>query len=272
MRPSSRAAEDEKRIKARSQKKEVTPGPGTYSPQRLGSTSANLAGTTAFKSKLDRTAVAPSTAVLNEVGDPGAYEDPKNFLSLAATAKSTARSVSKTGKDGFGGTEKRTLLLSNIATKPPTQGWTGPIEDTPGPAAYTAKVTETGKEHDMQVMDSGEKMKSAAFASTMKRPGVVLRNAFTPGAGTYSPNHDSVQPVLGNLISKTGRDHKFVADNLDGTGDDCTTQAHVGPGSYNSHLLKTIGHEQQVMAEVDILPHASFMSDTFRTIYTGQNE
>ena len=30
---------------------------------------------------------------------------------------------------------KRTLLLSNISSKPPTVGWTGPVEDTPGPAA-----------------------------------------------------------------------------------------------------------------------------------------
>ena len=91
---------------------------------------------------------------------------------------------------------RRSMVLSNSGTKIPTQGWTGPIEDTPGPAAYTAKVTETGKEHDMQVMDSGEKMKSASFASTMQRPGVVLRNAFTPGAGSASRGGAPLRNVL----------------------------------------------------------------------------
>ena len=33
-------------------------------------------------------------------------------------------------------------------------------------------------------------------------------------------------------VSKVGRGSRFAADHLDGTGDDSTTQAHVGPGSY----------------------------------------
>ena len=54
MRPSARAAEDEQRIKARSAKRNVSPGPGAYSPVRMGLTSEALAGSSAFKSKLDR--------------------------------------------------------------------------------------------------------------------------------------------------------------------------------------------------------------------------
>ena len=91
-----------------------------------------LAGSSAFKSKSDRAAHQPSTSIMNNTGDPGAYEDPKSFLSVATTSKQSMRTLNKAGKAGFGGTEKRTLLLSNIETKPPTQGWTGPVEDTPG--------------------------------------------------------------------------------------------------------------------------------------------
>ena len=97
-----------------------------------------------------------------------------------------------------------------------------------------------------------------------------MQNAAVPGPGAYSPDLKSNSPTLGNLVSKTGRDHHFVADNLDGTGDDSTTAAHVGPGSYNSHYHNTIAKNQDLI--LDELPSASFMSDTFRTIYTGQNE
>ena len=275
MRPSHRASADEQRIKARKERKEVMPGPGTYSPVKMGTTAEALAGSSAFKSKMDRAAALPSTAVLNQVGDPGAYEDPKAHISIAATSKNTARKASKDGKAGFGGTEKRELLMSNMTTKPPTAGWTGPVEDTPGPAAYESQVDEKGREQNMYTMSSGEKMKSASFASKMKRPGVALSTAYVPGPGAYTPNdkitieHLPGANPMSNTISKTGRDHHFVSDNLDGTGDDSSTLAHVGPGSYNSHLHLTIGDMQEKI--LDHLPSASFMSDTFRTVYTGQD-
>ena len=161
-------------------------------------------------------------------------------------------------------------LLTAIDAGVPIVG----VAITAGPAAYDSQVDERGREQNMHTMSSGEKMKSASFASTMQRPGVVLRSAYVPGPGAYKPkDHLTVNHLPGanpesNPISKTGRDHHFVADNLDGTGDDSTTQAHVGPGSYNSHLHLTIGSKQDRVFEE--LPSASFMSDTFRTIYTGQ--
>ena len=191
-------------------------------------------------------------------------------------AKQTFQTSSKAGKAGFGGVEKRSLLLSNMITKPPGSGWTGPIEDTPGPAAYDSQVDEKGREHNMYTLNGVEKMKSAAFASKSQRATVVLPNAFVPGPGAYKPDDSATIEHLpganpkANPLSKTGRDHHFVADNLDGMGDDSSTQPHVGPGSYNSHLHLTISRAWEVAAEE--LPHASFMSDTFRTIYTGQNE
>ena len=201
MRPSHRAIEDEKRIAKHKSRKDAMPGPGTYSPMRLGTTREALAGSSAFKSKLDRAQPQPSTAVLNEVGDPGAYEDPKGFLSVATQSKATARTLNKAGKAGFGGTEKRSLLLSNIATKPPSNGWTGAIEDTPGPAAHDSLVDERGREHNMYTMSSGEKMKSSSVASTMQRPGVVLKSAYVPGPGAYDPkDHLTVNNLPGCLL------------------------------------------------------------------------
>ena len=38
----------------------------------------------------------------------------------------------------------------------------------------------------------------------------------------------------------------FVADNLDGMGEDSNTQAHVGPGSYNSHVHGTIAQTSEL--------------------------
>ena len=54
MRPGQRAIEDEKRIKAKSSRKNDTPGPGQYSPEKMKGTQEALVGSSAFKSKLDR--------------------------------------------------------------------------------------------------------------------------------------------------------------------------------------------------------------------------
>ena len=251
MRPSHRAEADTARIKARKDRKTAMPGPGTYSPVVIATNRETLAGSSAFKSKSDRAAVVHSSPLLNQTGDPGAYEDPKGFLSVSVTSRAASRTLDKAGKAGFGGTEKRTLVMSNMTTKPPTSGWTGAVEDTPGPAAYDSQVDEKGKEYNMYKLNGVEKMKSAAFASTLQRAPVTLRNAYVPGPGTYSPNDAATIEHLpganpqSNTISKTGRDHHFVADNLDGMGEDSSTQPHVGPGSYNSHLSGTVENESK---------------------------
>ena len=273
---------------------EATPGPGQYDP-RVTELGANLAVDSSSKDSFNSQAKAGKAGFLSQapahgndiatdknnitipsawqtpgMGDMNAY-NPNVNREMAFHAKQTFQTQSKAGRGNFGGTEKRNLLLSNMTTKPPTNGWTGPVEDTPGPAAYTVTVDEKGREANMNVMSDGEKMKSSSFASTSAQRGkFALPQAQNPGAGTYSPDYKTQIPGIGNLISKTGRDHHFVADNLDGMGNDSNTQAHVGPGSYNSHHHNTILQGQEKL--VDYLPHASFMSDTFRTIYTGQAE
>ena len=273
---------------------EATPGPGQYDP-RVTEVGGNLAVDAMSKDTFSTSAKAGKAGFLatsaahggdiatdkNNVtiasgwqtpgmGDVNAY-NPNHNREMAYDAKQTFQTQSKAGKANFGGTEKRNLLLSNMVTKPPNNGWTGPIEDTPGPAAYTFTTDEKGREANMAVMSDGEKMKSSAFASNSAQRGkFALPQAANPGPGTYSPDEKTQVPGIGNLISKTGRDHHFVSDNLDGVGADSTTQAHVGPGSYNSHYHNTIQEGQDKL--IDYLPHASFMSDTFRTIYTGQDE
>ena len=267
---------------------EATPGPGQYDPKTtehgLGLTAdAATKDTFATSAKNGRAgfgtqAVARGVEIGStdknvSMGDANAY-NPNHNRELAYDAKQTFQTSSKAGKAGFGGVEKRSLLLSNMITKPPGSGWTGPIEDTPGPAAYDSQVDEKGREHNMYTMSSGEKMKSAALTS---KASVRLWSCPTPSSQgrartsrTIRRRSSTCQWNPASPLSKTGRDHHFVADHLDGMGDDSSTPPHVGPGSYNSHRHLTISRAWEVAAEE--LPHASFMSDTFRTIYTGQNE
>ena len=81
MSPSQRGAEDSKRLKARSARRGLSPGPGAYSPQQIGSTSRELSGHYAFRSSVERTV----SNLLKESGDPGAYE-PQVYLSLMRQA------------------------------------------------------------------------------------------------------------------------------------------------------------------------------------------
>jgi len=300
MRPSARAVEDEKRVKAAKEKREGLPGPGAYDPRvtehgsslSVESLSKDTFNTSAKAGKIqfgvndDARGVQIATDKNNltvasgwqtpGMGDANLY-NPNHNREVGHEAKKTFRTQSKAGKAGFAGSEKRTLLLSNVKTKTPTQGWTGPIEDTPGPVAYVPKVDEYGREQDMHTMSEGEKMKSAAFASATIRPGPEMNNKFVPGPGSYEPNDTLTTNSLPganmqrNTISKTGRDHKFVSDNLDGVGNDSSTAAHVGPGSYNSHVHNSMAQSQDKVKDAQLLD-ASFMSDTFRTIYTGQED
>ena len=204
-------------------------------PQRLKSSTSEFAGSAAFTSHTDRRKKASSSAVADNIGDPGAYEL-AGHLSVSKQASASFLAASKKGASGFGGTSKRELRLNNrLPTSPGTDD-----DVTPAPGAYEPAITETGKEHSMSTRNGAETMKSSSFASTSKRKGVVLPQAANPGAGAYSPDYMSQEPRQGNLLSQLGRDHKFVSDNLDGMGDDSNTQAHVGPGSYNSHVNGTI--------------------------------
>lgn len=241
--PTERAAEHaqkQKELAARRMERSQ-PGPGAYDPKRVASSSG---GSSAFKSTTDRNKRAPSsTAVPNTVGDPGAYEL-SGHRSLQSQATSSFQTSSRKGNGAFGGLSKRELKLAN--THPASAG--NDVDATPGAGTYAPMLTASGREHDMSVMNGVERMKSAAFASGTQRSGVAVPSA-SPGPGAYAPVFDAINPrVTHAAVSKIGRESKFTADHIDGTGDDCTTGPHVGPGSYMP--MRTNGGETDSMASV----------------------
>lgn len=243
--PSQRAAEHAQKLKAEKERREasVSPGPGAYDPQLPKSTS-KLLPSSAFNSHTDRGKLAASSAAPNAVGDPGSYEIMEhNSINSITSAKSTHNVSAKKGTKGFGGTSKRELKPQNSNPTSP-----GPDDDvTPAPTAYTPTTTETGREADMHVMNGAEAMKSAAFASKSAQRGkMALPQQSNPGAGAYSPDYKTQISAVGNLVSRTGRDHKFVSDNLDGVGNDASTMPHIGPGAYSP--LRTAGGESSTVA------------------------
>jgi len=195
------------------------------------------------------------------------------YLTLVKSAKATFQTSSQSGDGAFGGIEPRELKLANTPTHPPKRGFHSDIEDTPGPAAYTALVTEIGRESDMAVRNGAETMKNAVFASMTERTkSMALPNADVPGPGAYNPNFASIEPDEHNVLQKTGRDSKYVGDRIDGSGDDSTTGPEVGPGSYDP-LVRIDGEkatiERKVLTKSEMGWDASFMSDSFRTMFTA---
>jgi len=212
-----------------------------------------------------------------QLTDPGSYNPNSGSIGqhteIVNQAKATFQTSNQAGKGGFGGTEPRELKLANTPTHPPVKGYHSDIEDTPGPAAYNPQVTETGRESDMHRLHGVETMKSAVFASTTDRTkGMALPQADVPGPGTYNPNFASIEPDEHNNISKVGRDAKYTGDHIDGTGDDCTTGSEVGPGTYDP-LVRIDGEkatiERKVLTKAEAGWDASFMSDSFRTMFTA---
>ena len=215
------------------------------------------------------TEVASAWGAPSMLTDPTAY-NPNLGREIVDQAKASFQTSNQAGKGAFGGTEPRELKLANTPTHPPVKGFHSDIEDTPGPAAYTVLLTETGRESDMSVMNGAEAMKSYVFASTTERKtDMALPNAYVPGPGTYNPNFQSIEPDEHNILQKTGRDSHYVADQIDGAGDDSTTGPEVGPGSYDP-LVRMDGEKANIERKVATKSEqgwdASFISDSFRTV------
>jgi len=219
------------------------PGPGTYDPKRLGASTEAYAGSSAFKSHTDRAKHSHSAAKV-DTHDPGEYEIMEHN-SVNTQSKATFHTSAKSGKAGFGGTGKRDLRLTNERTfnsKADFVDGQQPLseqENTPAPSAYSPLQTENGREFDMWVQNGTEKMKSASFATKTKRPTMALPSAKNPGPSDYHVSHKAIEAELGDTISKVGRDRHYTADHIDGGGEDCTTEPHVGPGSYTAVLNKS---------------------------------
>jgi hypothetical protein len=259
--PSERAAEHAQKLKEQQARRQQNcpPGPGAYDPKKPAASAAS--SQTAFKSQTDRSKPLASAAVPNSVGDPGAYEM-SGHLSTASTAKSFS---SKKGASGFGGTARRELKLTN--SQPSAPGGADDAASTPAPGTYEPLVTETGRESAMHSRNGTETMKSASFASMSKRAGVA-HNTATPGPGAYEPRQEAVNQRVTHAVSRTGRDARYAGDHVDGTGDDCTTGAHVGPGSYEPRRNKDgeLGSMARSAEAGSGLPSASMSSETGRPI------
>ena len=164
--PSHRARDDESRMRARQARYGLNPGPGTYDPKRQNSTSVEVAGSSAFKSKSDR----KTDGSLREVGDPGSY-NPYDNMGVAAQSTRSFNKSQSTGSGGFG-TKTRRAELSTP-------------NDAPGPGTYDAKLP-----------NSPEAKQGSSFASQTKR-GAYLPKQQTPGAGEYDPSMRNLDRVGG---------------------------------------------------------------------------
>ena len=269
---------------------EAVPGPGAYDPKvtELGSGLTSDASSKETFNKMNKDGKAgfnvkekarESETATNRVSswsepaqmtEVGAY-NPSHGRELIDQSKQTFNPTMKAGKGGFGSNEARVLKLSNAITKPGlSQSKLTGVEETPGPLEYEPKVTEQGWETNMAVLHGAETMKMAVFASATKRSDIVLPNAYVPGPGSYDPKYSTQEPDEHNILRlMTGRDSKYTADRLDGTGDDCETGEKVGPGSYDP-MLTTSGEKHEmsnkVAARAELGNDASFMSTSFRTV------
>jgi len=273
-------------------KAEATPEPGKYDPRvtekgdgltadaaTLGTHNANAKkGTALFNVTSvahDSVSTKQTASGWGSVGmmtDPGSY-NPNHNREIEHQSKKTFQTRSKKGEGGFGGTYKRESRMSNAATYPPKAGFHGDVEDTPGAGTYQPLMTEDGHEYDMWVESGSEKMKSASFATTTKRPEPALPNWKNPAGADYRPNPEkALDPEIGNRMSKVGRQSKYVADQLDGAGDDAQTSALIGPGAYhpirnNQGAMDTIELQMAEQVDMGFGTNASVTSGSFRTMF-----
>jgi len=272
---------------------EAVPGPGAYDPKvteyGLGLTSdasskgtfnklhqngkAGFSTNAAARESDTATNRASGWSAAGQLTEIGAY-NPTQGHEMTDHAKRSFNPTMAAGKGAFGANEPRTLKLSNAITMPGlSQSKLTGVEETPGPLAYEPKVTETGRENDMAVRNGVETMKSAVFASATSRASIELPNAAVPGPGSYDPKYSTQEPDSHNMLLKTGRDSKYVADRIDGTGDDCTTGELVGPGTYDP-MVTISGEKHEMARKVEAQAEtstgdASFVSNSFRTIFTS---
>ena len=199
--PAKRALIDEQRKREREAKRGLNPGPGSYDVKAAERTSAALAGSSAFKSKLDR----KSDMAARDSVAPGAYNPFDHSTMVAQSAKSHNK-LNSTGVGGFGAKAKRDGVRDFSASRV--------AKDGPGPGTYDSKLP-----------GSPEAKQGSSFASQTKR-GAHVPKAVTPGAGEYEarPVQESISG--GDSMFKN-RDERFKKSV------ELEYASHVGPGSYS---------------------------------------
>jgi len=204
------------------------PGPGAYDGQKFKAPDGHAS---AFKSGSQRLQVEEPT------GDPGAY-DPHATRDLAASAQNSFGRSNRAGSGGFGAASAREMKLDIMG------------EDTPGPGTYRGK----------KELSEGSQMPSSAFRSSSAQRGKERNNA-TPGAGSYDPHLEAVEPGMQNggagMRSKAQR---FQTEKT-------STDMGVGPGSYENDQLNNGNRasiRSRVIDSINGGTSASFRSDTVR--------
>jgi len=205
--------------RAKELRKYRSPGPGQYNPAsdpkaKKGDKNQG----SAFISKSKRS-VEGLGAI--ETGDPGSY-DPYTLKDLASTSKKSFAKSNLSGQGDFGGMEKRELAIDILG------------ESTPGPGAYNGDaMMRNGKVAALSALDSSEKMPMSAFKSTTAQRGKTS-NQQVPGAGAYTPNFKAVESnALNPAMHIKAKGKRFEAVKQ-------ITDPMVGPGSYESHLERSI--------------------------------
>ena len=204
------------------------PGPGAYDARKGNVVDGHAS---AFKSGSQRLQVEEAT------GDPGAY-DPNANREISATAQASFGRSNRAGSGGFGASSAREMKLDIMG------------EDTPGPGTYRAKKDMSDATH----------MPSAAFRSSSAQRG-KSKSTETPGAGSYDPKLNAVEPGLANGgAGMKSRGQRFTTEKS-------TTDMGVGPGSY-SHEQLNDGHRASIrgrtLDSINGGMSASFRSDTVR--------
>ena len=186
---------------------------------------------------------------------------------LAAEAKHTFHSASKTGHSRFGSKVARTLKMDLLG---------GNDDITPGPDTYNVDQATATDKIAMAAMSGKEKMPSSSFRSA-SRKGLKTAHSDQPGPGAYSPDPDATYDALpgasmkSNLISKTGRDHYLGAMDISATMQNATSPI-TGPGSYiprvtNDGEPNTL--EERVLLKADRGWSNYFTSDSIREMFTA---
>jgi len=195
--PANRAAMDEARVRAKMERLNRTPGPGSYDA-RLPVGSVGNAGAAAFKSSTKRS----KESDLNYMGDPGAY-DAYAGAELASTAGKSFGKSTQSGQGGFGSTAQARQPLAQAS-------------EAPGPGSYDAAAS----------INKPDGKESSAFKSKTNR-GAYTKASVAPGVGSYDPVLRT-DTVLGGQSAFKSAEQRFKKDVA------LEAQAHVGPGSYTN--------------------------------------
>ena len=221
--PQARAENHLNKKKAKENRKTRSPGPGAYSPTPISTNGLSTKGTknqgSSFISKSRRSVEALGSM---EMGDPGSY-DPYTLTDLSSTSKKSFAKSNRAGHGDFGGKEKREMAVEIMG------------EGTPGPGAYTKSgdMLRSGKKAALAAMDTGEKMPSSSFQSKSVQRGKT-QNEHVPGAGAYTPNMGAIESNTTN----PGPHFKAQGQRFEAVKQ--LTDPMVGPGSYESHLERSL--------------------------------